>query len=86
MYILAAVGQQNMSRKELDRRELTNTLNITSVTTAMTLLGLTADPAIGPAKMSPNCITFKVQSTSKHFSVPATITISPNSASAHGEC
>ena len=39
----AVIGQKNMSKRELARRELTNTLNLTSITSAMTLLGLAPD-------------------------------------------
>jgi hypothetical protein len=69
-----------MSKKELQRRELTNTLNITSVTSAMALLGLA--PVYYPnmveehgVKTTTGCIAFKVESSSKYFSVPPTFKI-----------
>ena len=69
-----------MSKKELQRRQLTNTLNITSVTSAMSLLGLA--PVYYPnmveergVKTTTGCIAFKVESSSKYFSVPATFKI-----------
>lgn len=79
-----------MSKKELRRRELTNTLDVTSITSAMALLGLA--PYYYPNmveergfKTSNGCISFKVESSSKYFSVPATLKIPLDSPSTTGE-
>ena len=88
--LAAVIGQKNMSKKELQRRELTNTLNITSITSAMTLLGLAPDyyPNIVEEhgfKMTTGCTAFKVESSSKFFSVPPTLKIPLDPPSAVGE-
>ena len=88
--IAAVIGQKNMSKKELQRRELTNTLNITSITSAMTLLGLAPDyyPNIAEGqsfKTTTECIAFKVESSSKFFFVPPTLKIPLDPPSAVGE-
>lgn len=88
--IAAVIGQKNMSKKELQRRELTNTLNITSITSAMTLLGLAPDyyPNIAEEhsfKTTTGCIAFKVESSSKFFFVPPTLKIPLDPPSAVGE-
>lgn len=87
---LAAVGQQNMSRKEFRRRELTDTLNISSVTTAMALLGFTPDSYTNIVeekglKTSASYLAFRVESSSKYFSVPKSIKIPLNTSSAHSK-
>lgn len=81
--ITAAIGQKNMSKKEFERRELTKTLNITSITSALRLLDLTPDyyPNVMDQYGSHTdntttpCLAFKVESNSKYFSVPATFKI-----------
>ena len=94
MYVVilaAIIGKKNMSKKELQRRELTNTLDITSITSAMTLLGLA--PVYYPnmveehgLKRTTGCIAFKVESSSKYFSVPSTFKIPLDSQPALGKC
>ena len=79
-----------MSKKELQRREITNTLNITSITSAMNLLGLAPDyyPNMideHSFKTTSGCIAFKVESSSKYFSVPPTLKIPLEAPSTHGK-
>ena len=89
--ILAAIGQQNMSRKELRRRQLTNTLNMSSVTTAMSLLGLTPNYYVNVSEekglkgSSGGHTTFKVASSSSHFLVPTIINIPFEPSGSHGK-
>jgi hypothetical protein len=89
--LAAVIGQKNMSKKELQRRELTNTLNITSITSAMTLLGLAPDyypnmVDVHGLKTTTGCIAFKVESSSKYFSVPSTLKIPLDPPSSLGKC
>ena len=85
-------AQQRMSEVEVQRRKKTNTLDSCSATAAIAALTLSGEKFVhavdssSSTSLAPMSTTFAIETTSKYYSVPKSVTIPIVMSTSQGKC